>query len=221
MKDENFFTHFNSNENELLDDSIQKRKSLESDILGIDKSIEHLETVKAFLQQQKSKLELELFSFPQDSINKTYQFDFEIITHSEATLLSITMPFRLPIYKKITGKKYDYYRTLNYTYTLPLIEKLSTNTCLPTFEQAFVLITHYTATNVILDTDNRFHSFIFNALRSTKVIVDDNHSRLSYMENGAVVKDVEAVRVVVCNISQMQKALEYNNTCISNLPKII
>lgn len=221
MKDENFFTHFNTNKTESLDDYIQKRNVLESEVSGIDKSIEQLETVKAFLQQQKSKLELELFSLPLDSINKTYQFDCEIITHSEATLLSITMPFRLPIYKKITGKKYDYYRTLNYTYTLPLIEELSANTCLPTFEHAFVLITHYTATNVILDTDNRFHSFIFNALRSTKVIVDDNHSRLSYMENGAVIEDVEAVRVVVCDITNMQKALDYNNICINNLPKIV
>ncbi|MGN4128068.1 hypothetical protein ACMGD3_24140 [Lysinibacillus sphaericus] len=218
MKEQNFFTHFDDSKTKVQNNDTKEKLELEEELHEIEKNIEQLETVKASLQLRRIKLEKKILMLPNEETNINQLFECCVISHMDATLLTITMPFRLPIYKKITGKKYDYYKTLNHTYMIPMVEKLNSIQMLPKFEKVFVLITHYTSTEVILDTDNRFHSFIFNALRSTKVIVDDNHSRLNYMENGAVIDGVEAVRVVVCDIENLLKALDYNNLCIKNLP---
>jgi len=34
------------------------------------------------------------------------------------------------------------------------------------------------------------------------------------------VDGVEAVRVVVCDVENLLKAIDYNNVCIENLPKV-
>jgi len=218
-QESDFFTQFETSKSKSQTTHTKEKQELEEELYEIEKNIEQLETVKASLQRRRIKLENEIL-FLNEETNVNRVFSCCVVSYKKATLLTITMPFRLPIYKKITGKKYDYYRILNHSYMVPMIEKLKTIHTLPKFEKVFVLISHYTSNDVILDTDNRFHSFIFNALRSTKVIVDDNHSRLNYMENGAVVDGVEAVRVVVCDVENLLKAIDYNNVCIENLPKV-
>lgn len=113
---------------------------------------------------------------------------FEAAAVPGKKILKLRMNFLLPIYPKNKNTKFAYYTALQETYQEKIISELITKRDhLPNFEKSekvFVLIVQYFKNANITDLDNRFHSFIFNALRSARITPDDRWQNLAYMEDG-------------------------------------
>lgn len=103
-------------------------------------------------------------------------------------ILKIQLNYLLPHYPKTKNTKLAYYVALTEVYQTDIVKKLTeSKNMLPNFKQSdkvFILIVQYFKSNLITDLDNRFHSFIFNSLRSAQIIPDDRWQRLAYMEDG-------------------------------------
>lgn len=170
-----------------------------NEIINLKNSIEGIEFAKASL--------LERFLFLKNYVLNTEQFLneagldkfinelkeslFKVTAenYNETEILNITMDFSLPHYPKNINMKMKYYEVLSYVYKYQLRDHLQAayeKSNMPNFKEdkIFILITHYFKNNKVADLDNRFHSFIFNALRAAHIIRGDSWTDVAYMENG-------------------------------------
>lgn len=112
--------------------------------------------------------------------------DSKIINHDDSEFIELRLDFILPYYSKNVTNRTMYYARLKKSYQQPIISKIRNLSAKIDFkeEKCFVLISQYMPNFIIRDLDNRFHSIVFNALRSANIIKDDDWQNLSYMENG-------------------------------------
>lgn len=136
------------------------------------------------------------------------------LSEPETGILKVELNYLLPHYPKTKNTKLAYYVALSEVYQTDLIRKLTeTKHMLPNFkksEKVFVLIVQYFKSNMITDLDNRFHSFIFNALRSAQVIPDDRWQRLSYMEEGRIAESTKT-EIFIADYERVHEVLHIAN----------
>lgn len=85
------------------------------------------------------------------------------------------------IYDKVDAK---YYRKVRGHHIEQIVQFSAKHGENVRFEPAFVFLAHYFPDQRISDLDNRNKSFIFNGLRYSGLIPDDNWMNLAYMEQG-------------------------------------
>ncbi|WP_019156862.1 hypothetical protein [Robertmurraya massiliosenegalensis] len=148
-------------------------------------------------------------------MKETGMITYEISTELKDKVLKIKTNFLLPVYKKTKNIKLAYYNTLQDIYQMPLIKLLVQNRKdLPNFsnsDKVFILIVQHFGNNIITDLDNRFHSFIFNALRASLIIPDDNWKNLSYMEDGKKTSGKPYTEIFVGNNENMIDIINLSN----------
>lgn len=138
----------------------------------------------------------------------------DVFSELENQVLRIKMDFLLPIYHKTKNMKFAYYTALQDIYQKHLIDKLIQNRReLPNFKEAekvFVLIVQYFSNDIISDLDNRFHSFIFNALRSAQITPDDRWQKLSYMEDGRKTNQKPYTEIFVGDFKKLTTIINFS-----------
>lgn len=171
-------------------------EDLEKEVVQAKEYLDYIETIRAKQHQVLLRVEDEYIHFYDGTQYEEYEKMLERIGHMhielssefENQVLKIRLDYLLPIYPKTKNIKIAYYRALQEIYERPLQRKLILQRDqLPNFseeEKTFVLIVQYFNNNNITDLDNRFHSFIFNVLRNSRITPDDRWQKLSYMEDG-------------------------------------
>jgi hypothetical protein len=134
-------------------------------------------------------------------------------------ILRITLNYLLPYYPKSLKNKLSYYTALIDVYQQDLADKLySSRYEIPNFKESnkvFVLILQYVKSNKIIDLDNRIHSFIFNALRSAQITLDDKWQKLAYMEEGRAGEE-EKTEIYICDYGRIHEVLHFLNEISGN-----
>lgn len=171
-------------------------EELEMEVLQTKEQLDYLEILRAREHQKLMKVyreynryfDPEQFPEYENLLKASEEHVIDVASIYENQVLKITFDFLLPVYLKNNNTKLAYYLALQDIYQKELILKLNeSKRLLPNFtstEKVFVLIVQYFSSNLISDLDNRFHSFIFNALRSAQITPDDRWQKLSYMEEG-------------------------------------
>lgn len=135
----------------------------------------------------------------------------EVSSLNEGKILKLRLDFLLPIYQKIKTSKFSYYETLQNIYREEITKCLfKEKNRIPNFieaEKVFVIILQYFKNNIISDLDNRFHSIVFNSLRSARIIPDDSWRNLSYMEDGKHTKESAYTEIYICDYREKLQLL--------------
>ena len=188
---------------------------IELEVEQAKEQLDYLEILRARQHQILYKLQdeyiknFDVTQYPdhdkiQKHIGKTF---IEVSSIKEQQILKIKLDFLLPIYPKTKNTKFAYFTALEEIYKSRLIMELSLKrNFLPDFsnsDKVFVLIVQYFNNNTISDLDNRFHSFIFNALRSARITPDDRWQKLSYMEDGRHTKETPCTEIYVGEYKNM------------------
>lgn len=197
---ESFWEETESNLNEKRNDNLMLvPKRLEDIELEVEQAKEQLDYLEILRARQHKKLidtydeyikfcDSSLYPEYENMLNRIGDASINVSSELGGKFLRIKLDFLLPIYHKTKNTKMAYYVALQDVYQKRLILKLITHRKeLPNFtssDKVFVLIVQYFNNNMISDLDNRFHSFIFNALRSAKITPDDRWQKLAYMEDG-------------------------------------
>ncbi|MEK5217734.1 hypothetical protein [Psychrobacillus sp. FSL H8-0487] len=131
----------------------------------------------------------------------------------EIETLKITLNYNLLHYPKVKTNKIELYEMIRKVYVADMQYAILGNAEVKSFyhnEKVFVLIKQHFPNNIVRDLDNQFHSFIFNALRSTKTVSEDNWKKLSYMEEGILSLDGNTkTEIFVCDKTNMVSLLQY------------
>lgn len=158
--------------------------------------LEHIEILRAEQINQLFLIENEYAKYSNPTqyneyekmLKKVGKIGYVVNPVMDSKVIQIKMDFLLPIYHKTKNVKLAYYNALQEIYQRELIKLLvEKRNDLPNFaksEKVFVLIVQHFNNNIPTDLDNRFHSFIFNALKNSLITPDDKWQRLSYMEEG-------------------------------------
>lgn len=198
----------------------KKITELQREIESTKEQLDYLEILRAKQHQLLNKLQDEFVKHVNFSNHPEYKTAFlkkeehliELSSDPAQQILKLRFNYLLPIYHKTQNIKFEYYTVLNELYRETLVEKLIHERMnLPTFndsEKVFVLIVQYFHNNTISDLDNRFHSFIFNALRSARIIPDDRWQKLSYMEDGRQTNGQSTTEIFVGNYENMVTILQ-------------
>lgn len=196
--DDNEIIHEELQDDDLNDELLLIPKRISELVTAVEQAkeqLDYIEILRARQHQQLMNLHEEYINFTDSSNQLDYESLYKRIgknlievTSLNDNILKITMDFLLPIYPKTKSTKFEYFTVLNEIYRERLVGILLHNRqSLPNFENSdkvFVLIVQYFSNNKLTDLDNRFHSFIFNALRSARITPDDSWQKLSYMEDG-------------------------------------
>ncbi|MEQ2529105.1 hypothetical protein WMO40_20735 [Bacillaceae bacterium CLA-AA-H227] len=197
-------------------------EELEKEALQAKEHLDYLEIVKARQHQILLNIENEYikycdarqYSEYEDMLKRIGHMQIELSSELENQILKIRLDYLLPIYHKTKNIKIPYYRALQEVYENPIIQKIYREQYrIPNFlneEKVFVLIVQYFSNNKITDLDNRFHSFIFNALRSCRIISEDSWSKLSYMEDGRKTDEKPHTEIFVGSYYNLSKIIEYS-----------
>ncbi|MCM3240655.1 hypothetical protein M3589_23660 [Heyndrickxia oleronia] len=118
--------------------------------------------------------------------------------------VKIIIPGILP-YVQLNHKLKDknYYRQLNMFYVGEITRKITEQDISKEFKQAFVLIKQFFPDLKIRDFDNQFKSFIFNALRYSRLIPDDSWGNLTYMECGELDRITPRTEITITNLHKL------------------
>lgn len=185
----------------------------------LKENLDYMETIKARQMQRLISLQEDYMKYVDGKNPDIFKDIIEgkgrslvEVSAPDKDILKITLDHLLPYYPKNLKNKMPYYIALTEVYQEELIKKLFLHKHeIPSFttsEKVFVLIVQYPKGNKILDLDNRFHSFIFNALRSAQITPDDRWQRLSYMEDGRVNSQEEKTEIYVGNYSDLFRIIE-------------
>ena len=131
----------------------------------------------------------------------------------EVDALKVTLNYNLLHYPKVKTNKIELYEMIRKVYVADMQFAILGNPDSKSFydnDKVFVLIKQHFPNKIVRDLDNQFHSFIFNALRSTQTISEDNWQKLTYMEDGVLSLNKEAkTEIFICNNSNMFSLLKY------------
>lgn len=131
----------------------------------------------------------------------------------EIDALKITLNYNLLHYPKVKVNKIELYEMIRKVYVADMQYAILGNPDSKSYydsEKVFVLIKQHFPNKIVRDLDNQFHSFIFNALRSTQTVSEDNWKKLSYMEDGVLSLDKEPkTEIFICDFSNMISLFEY------------
>lgn len=196
-------------------------KEIEDELYTLKDTIEGLELTKAYLIERyinlKKTWELDSLLIQNGSAERLSHIkdliNVELITYKDKQFVEVTMDFLLPHYVKNVQNKLRYYHILNTAYKFHLSERLK-ELNLHNFknEKVFVQIVQYMKGNQKIDLDNRFHSFIFNALRAAHLINDDSWRDIAYMENGFTSKNGKSyTTILISKYSDLAIAIQYMN----------
>lgn len=191
----------------------KKISELVTQVEQAKEQLDYLEILRARQHQQLMNLQEEYVNFADsnhaeyEKIKKQIGKSLIEVTSEHDGILKITLDFLLPIYPKTKSTKLEYYTVLHEIYRERLVSLLLQNrNKLPNFENSdkvFVLIVQYFNNNNRTDLDNRFHSFIFNALRSARMTPDDSWQKLSYMEDGRKTEGKAYTEILVGNYDDL------------------
>jgi hypothetical protein len=198
--EESFWDEKDESSEQILNEHLilipQKIKDLENDVIDTKEQLDYIEFIRAKQHEKLLKIQNEYIQYADGQqyseykkmLNRIGNIGIEVSSVLDNQVLKIDMDFLLPVYHKTKNIKIAYYNALRDIYQRGLIIKLNHHRAeLPNLtecKKVFVLIVQYFKNNNITDLDNRFHSFIFNALRSSGVISDDRWQKLAYMEDG-------------------------------------
>jgi len=91
----------------------------------------------------------------------------------------------------------DYYKKLDSFYQSELTKAIVNAKVELKFNKAFVVINQFFPDLIIRDFDNQIKSFIFNALRYSKLIQDDSWRNITYLENGELDRGNPRTEIIV------------------------
>ncbi|MFS0783508.1 hypothetical protein [Bacillus sp. 1P06AnD] len=192
-----------------------KIKDIEIKLEMIKGDLDNIEILRARQYEQLTNVEKLYKEYMVNSDYPGYKEMLKKKGHSvvEATslqqgkILKIRLDYILPKYQKNKNNKFAFYEALQDVYRKDILECIYLKReSLPSFkksEKVFILIVQYFNSRIIADLDNRFHSIIFNSLRSALVIPDDNWKRLSYMEDGRLCESKPYTEVFVGDYKNM------------------
>lgn len=208
----------------IMQSKVYRQKELEDEIKAILLAIESSDYQKAILLDRYIELrnlwqtEFDFEKFPEVLEPIPDMFEANIIDFQNTSFVELRMDLILPYYSKNVTNRVTYYSALKKSYQQPIVEKLRSLQTVIDFkdEKCFVLISQYFTNMIIRDLDNRFHSLIFNGLRSSNLISDDDWNKLSYMENGYyTTSDKPFTNILIGYEKDLIKMIDYNSK-ISN-----
>ncbi|WP_139490065.1 hypothetical protein [Brevibacillus dissolubilis] len=176
-------------------------KELDDREARLTEMIKHLEQMRIDLHYQL--LDVQSWKCP-------YQTQPEhlstLIYEYQNGVLKLVMDGMLPfIYEKQDSK---YYRKVRDYYIQQFVQFVKNESITLHFEPAFVFLAHYFPDLRLRDLDNRNKGFIFNGLRHSGIIGDDNWRKLAYMEAGFLDAMHPRVEIFVTDASNMGKLIE-------------
>ncbi|MEK5176714.1 hypothetical protein NST63_26595 [Heyndrickxia sp. FSL W8-0496] len=181
--------------------------SLEEQDQQIEQALKSIELVRVSLYKSLTQYrQWEEFAKDNPNLNKM-GLNIEIKEYSDK--VKITIPNILPYVRldhKLNDK--DYYRKLNTFYVGEMTKIIQEKNIKLTFSNAFILIKQYFPDLKIRDFDNQIKSFIFNALRYSKLIKDDSWKNLTYMEAGELCRTHPRTEIIVTDIQKMGDMLK-------------
>lgn len=196
-----------------IEHEVEQRKE-ELDYLELLRARQHKKLIDI---QEEYKLHCDPIQYPEyeKMLRKAGKMVIDVSSIFDDQVLKIDLDFLLPIYHKTKNMKIAYYTALQDIYQRELILKLNHHKNeLPNFYEnpkVFVLIIQHFNNNNITDLDNRFHSFIFNALRSVRIISDDRWQRLSYMEDGRITEEKPNTEIFIGDYQNLVDILKLSN----------
>ena len=101
----------------------------------------------------------------------------------------------------------DYYKKLDSFYQSELTKAIVKANLHKSFKKAFIVINHFFPDLVIRDFDNQIKSFIFNALRYSKLIQDDSWRNITYLENGELDRSNPRTEIIVTDYTVIRNLL--------------
>jgi hypothetical protein len=195
-----------------------RNSKLISELELVDRNLEYIENSRSYLIQRRKELKEEYLRYMDSEQHAEFKGYLESF-HSRSIsvipksndIFQIELDYLLPHFTKTKNKREQFYLTLTNVFQHEIILEMSLHSGeLPKFtteQKTFVLIIQYFNGNRVADLDNRFHSFIFNALRGSQIIKDDSWKLLSYMEDGRKTTGNEYTRILVGPYEKIQEIL--------------
>ncbi|MDX8367204.1 hypothetical protein [Cytobacillus sp. IB215665] len=116
-----------------------------------------------------------------------------------------TLPY---INEEHRQKDKNYYRTLSEFYVSEMTKAIENENIGIQFEKALVIIKQFYSDEKVRDFDNQYKTFIFNALRYSKVLLDDSWKKLTYIECGELDKEFPRTEIIVTNAEKLDNIME-------------
>lgn len=125
----------------------------------------------------------------ESEIKKMGQTEIEVI---QPDMIKLTLNYRIPYYDKTLKNKMRYYKLAKYFYGSEIVSRLREQEDnikkFTSDEKTVILIKSFYKYNELADLDNRFHSFIINAIRHSLIIEDDSWREIDIIESGEISK---------------------------------
>jgi hypothetical protein len=155
-------------------------KEIQASFERIENLLKQNELAKIELQkeylQRKSMLEPER---PPISFDETWNCKYE------KGIVHIRKYGHIP-FLDLKHRDRNYYYSVNDYYMKSLLYAIQKSNMPICFSLAYVLIVQYFADKSQRDFDNQYKKFIFDALKNSKLILNDSWENLSYSEAGAL-----------------------------------
>lgn len=114
------------------------------------------------------------------------------------------IPGKITLYNNVGNKYHE--KTKDYWIGSIMYALEEMGTSKPCYLDKVVIMIKINYKDVIWDTDNHFVSMIVNAIRYSRVILDDNFKKMSYMVIGDIAKDEKYnTEIYVVNDSEFTK----------------
>ncbi len=184
-------------------------KEIERDLERILEAIKYCDLQKiSLLHLYKSKLkEMDQLQskYKKEEAEIKSELDFVCTIYKEK-ILKIEINNNLATMPKVmTSNQYQKLRRYYLQQMNEGVNKVNPNI---TFEKAFILIKHIFPTKRIRDFDNMFTSFIFDGLRSNRIIKNDDFNTISYFEKGEYQEGISRTEIYVTDTNHMIELLK-------------
>ncbi|MCF6094516.1 hypothetical protein L1765_11130 [Microaerobacter geothermalis] len=176
-----------------------------------EQKVERLkETIKLFelLKMLNLKDYQELLSYQNNTFQhplETFSFKAKMTHMNEFPVFYLEIPGILPLYDDKDNQYLKQLKNFYVSQTVNSIQKINSGI---TFEKAFILIRQYFPDLKVRDLDNRSKRFIFNGLRQSGLIKDDDWKNITYMEVGLLDKCNPRTEIYVCDTDYKIQLLE-------------